>query len=125
MAVDTYLIDVKDVPAGKAVRVNVDGTCCVACNDNGSFHVADCICPHAGGPLDGADVADGCVTCPVHYWPWDLKTGLTDPNMPELRLKLYACEVRSGRLFANLSQPLPFSFPPTVPPQSPARREQA
>jgi hypothetical protein len=33
------------------------------------------VCPHLGGPLDQAAVADGCVTCPWHGYRFDLRTG--------------------------------------------------
>jgi nitrite reductase/ring-hydroxylating ferredoxin subunit len=32
-------------------------------------------CPHLEGPLFQGSVADGCVTCPWHYWRFDLRTG--------------------------------------------------
>ncbi len=99
----TPLIAASDVPTGKAVRVSVAGNCYVVCNDAGKYYVADCVCPHAGGPLGGADVCDGCVVCPVHHWPWDLTTGLTDPAFPQMRLPTYPCEVRSGTVFAVIA----------------------
>jgi nitrite reductase/ring-hydroxylating ferredoxin subunit len=104
------LIAASEVPAGKAVRVQAHGRWYVACNDNGAYYVADMVCPHAGGPLAGADVSDGCVVCPVHYWPWNLQTGLTDENLPELRLPVYPCELREGTLYADLpSDPPPLA----------------
>lgn len=101
------LIRADEVPAGKAVRVQALGNCYVVCNDNGSFHVADCVCPHAGGPLGGADVRDGMIVCPIHHWPWDLKTGLTNANYPDMQLKIYTCELRNGTVFAAISPPSP------------------
>jgi nitrite reductase (NADH) small subunit len=32
-------------------------------------------CPHMGGPLADGIVADRCVTCPLHGWRFDLRTG--------------------------------------------------
>jgi len=32
-------------------------------------------CPHRGGPLESADVLDGCVVCPWHGYRFDLVTG--------------------------------------------------
>ncbi|MBI4579491.1 MAG: Rieske 2Fe-2S domain-containing protein [Planctomycetes bacterium] len=90
------------VPVGKPVRVQVNDRCCIVCNDDGSFHVTDGVCPHAGGPLGEGEVRDGCVVCPVHYWPWDLKTGLTDENMPDFRLRVYPCELRDGTVYAAI-----------------------
>ena len=45
------------------------------------FHTADgfralaATCPHRGGPLGDGLVADSCVTCPLHGWRFDLRTG--------------------------------------------------
>jgi len=33
------------------------------------------VCPHLGGPLDGAPVEDGCIRCPWHGYRFDLRTG--------------------------------------------------
>jgi nitrite reductase (NADH) small subunit len=32
-------------------------------------------CPHRGGPLADGLVADACVTCPLHGWRFDVRTG--------------------------------------------------
>ncbi len=97
------LIAAAEVPAGKSVMIGVAGRHFVVSNDQGRYHVTDCACPHAGGPLGGADVRDGCIICPVHHWPWDLRTGLTDPNFPELHLRVYPCELRDGLVYADIS----------------------
>jgi nitrite reductase/ring-hydroxylating ferredoxin subunit len=102
-----YLIDADRVPVGEARPAKADGRWFAVCNDNGSFHVADVECPHEGGPMGRGDVKDGCLICPVHHWPWDLTTGMTDENLPHLRLARYRCEVRDGKVYADLSAPLP------------------
>jgi phenylpropionate dioxygenase-like ring-hydroxylating dioxygenase large terminal subunit len=43
------------------------------------------VCPHFGGPLDGAPVEDDCVTCPWHGYRFDLRTGRTSRS-PDLQL---------------------------------------
>lgn len=106
-----YVIDVEQVPAGRAVAAEVAGRWYAVCNDGGTFHVVDFHCPHEGGALAGGEVHDGCIVCPVHHWPWDLRTGLTDPHMPYLRLKRYRCEVRDGRVYADLTAPIPPDLP--------------
>lgn len=42
-------------------------------------------CPHWLGPLDGAPVNDGCVTCPWHGYRFDVRTGSSVDGRP-LRL---------------------------------------
>lgn len=100
-----YAIDAAHVPVGQAVRVQVDDLWIAVSNDNGTFFATDEICPHAGGHLGGGDVCDGCVVCPVHHWPWDLNTGLTDPNMPYLFIKRYPCEIRDGKVYVDIDSP--------------------
>lgn len=101
------LLDVNAVPQGEARPAQVDGKWYAVSNDGGTFHVTDIHCPHEHGPLGRAEVRDGCLICPVHHWPWNLKTGLTADNMPCLRLNRYPCEVRDGKVWADVSTPLP------------------
>jgi nitrite reductase (NADH) small subunit len=41
----------------------------------GELHVTDGACPHNGGPLAEGLVRDGCVTCPWHWYSYELATG--------------------------------------------------
>lgn len=107
-----FAIDADRVPAGQARPARIGDAWYAVVNDNGTFHVTDIHCPHADGPLGRGEVRDGCLICPVHYWPWDLQTGLSDASLPHLRLNRYRCEVRDGKVHADVSQPLPPSDDP-------------
>jgi nitrite reductase [NAD(P)H] small subunit len=39
------------------------------------FHALAAACPHRGGPLADGIVTGSCVTCPLHNWRFDLRTG--------------------------------------------------
>ena len=54
------------MPSGRGVAV-------FRCADG--WAALDARCPHAGGPLADGIVADGCVTCPLHDWRFDLASG--------------------------------------------------
>ena len=45
------------------------------CVDGEAFHVTDGACPHNGGPLAEGLVRDGVVTCPWHWYSYELATG--------------------------------------------------
>jgi len=102
-----YAADAVDVPPGRAARVFVGGVWLAICNDGGRFVAVDDSCPHEGGSLGRGHVADGCVVCSVHHWPFDLTTGLTDPNLPLVRLKFFPCEVREGKVYVDPDNPIP------------------
>lgn len=56
----------------------------------------DHACPHQGGPLQDGIVADTCVTCPLHGWRFDLRTGARLGG--DERLVTYAVRERDGML---------------------------
>jgi nitrite reductase (NADH) small subunit len=42
---------------------------------DGKLHVTDGACPHNGGPLAEGLVREGVVTCPWHWYSYELATG--------------------------------------------------
>ena len=102
-----YALDAEQVSPGSATPVEIDGRWYAVCNEGGRFYACDNLCPHAGGPLGRGEIDDGRVICPIHHWPWDLKPGLTDPDMPWMRLKLYRCKLREGKVYVDVSAPIP------------------
>ncbi|HXB47164.1 MAG TPA: Rieske (2Fe-2S) protein [Streptosporangiaceae bacterium] len=68
---------------------------------DGEFQVTDAGCPHNGGPLADGVVRDGAVTCPWHWYCFDLRTG--DCRSPVgYQLRKYPVRSRDGRMFAEL-----------------------
>jgi nitrite reductase/ring-hydroxylating ferredoxin subunit len=102
-----YAIDAEKVLPGRATRVQVENKHLVICNQDGEFFAADESCPHKGASLAGGKVEHGCVMCPLHQWPWDLETGLTDRNRPHYHLLRYPCKEEDGKIYVDLSRPIP------------------
>jgi len=69
------LIDIVSVPPGNSAEVVADGKIFAVFNVDGTFHVIDGICPHAGGPLGKGKLQGNTVTCPWHGWQFDVSTG--------------------------------------------------
>ena len=72
---------------------------------SGDLVVTDGACPHNGGPLAEGLVRDGVVTCPWHWYSYELATGRcrTAAQRPLAR---YPVEHVGGRLHARL-RPVP------------------
>jgi nitrite reductase/ring-hydroxylating ferredoxin subunit len=70
-------------------------------NSGGELQVTDARCPHNGGPLADGVVRDGTVTCPWHWYCFDLRTGECR-TAASYRLRKYPVLSRDGRLFAEL-----------------------
>ena len=65
----------EDIPLYEGRRVTVGGRRIAVFRLDDRFVAVDADCPHAGGPLADGIVADACVTCPLHGWRFDLRTG--------------------------------------------------
>lgn len=79
-------LDAAALPPGKGETVELAGQRIAVFNVGGQFYALDDDCPHRGGPLGSGWVdADACqVTCPLHGWAFDLRTGagVTTPARP-------------------------------------------
>jgi len=71
----------KDLPAGSAIAVDVNGKKIAIFNVKGQYYAIDDTCTHAGGSLSEGDVAETVVTCPWHGATFDITNGevLGDP----------------------------------------------
>lgn len=65
----------EDVPLLEGRSVAVGDRRIAVFNTAQGFHALDAVCPHRGGPLADGLVADSCVTCPLHGWRFDLRSG--------------------------------------------------
>ena len=61
------------------------------------FRACQNVCPHAGGSLGEGTVEGETVTCPLHGWQFDLKTGAC-LNEPGNSVKIYPVEVKAEKV---------------------------
>ncbi len=64
-----------DLPPGSARVVEVEERRVAVFNVGGALRAIDDRCAHKGGSLAEGMVRDGVVTCPLHWWRYDLETG--------------------------------------------------
>ena len=67
----------------------------------GEVCAIDGICPHVGGPLGEGFVEGGTVSCPLHGWPFDLRTGQCTTN-PRAKVDCFEIKVDAGEVFVRL-----------------------
>lgn len=68
-----------DVPPGCMKVVQIDADTPIALyNVGGEVFATFAYCPHEGGPLAGGTLAGYFVTCPLHQWTFDVRTGVGD-----------------------------------------------
>jgi NAD(P)H-dependent nitrite reductase small subunit len=89
---------VEDVPPGTGRIVRIDDTAIALFNIGGTFYAMDNTCPHQGGPLGEGWLKGSVVTCPWHFWQFDVRTGAA-PEFPEMNVPRFPVKVEAGEIF--------------------------
>jgi len=99
----TVLCEVSQVPDSEQAGhyVTIGNRSLAIFRHEGIWQVIDDTCPHAGASLSAGYVAEGCVFCPWHAWPFDLKTGVC-PDNEQIAVHHYPVRERAGQLEAVL-----------------------
>jgi nitrite reductase/ring-hydroxylating ferredoxin subunit len=95
-------------PVGRVVGSSDEGDhrICVVMRPGGEFVAMLDRCPHRDIPLSRGLVKDGMLTCPGHFWRFDLTTGERS-DLPEMRATLYPTRVTDGWVEVSLPPPAP------------------
>jgi len=69
----------------------------------GEFFALSNTCPHAGGYLNYGPLDGYLIECPLHYWPFDLRTGeLIGIFEEDARLNTYPVIIEGDEVFVEL-----------------------
>jgi nitrite reductase/ring-hydroxylating ferredoxin subunit len=68
-------LDVGDLPEGQLVKARLGIQNLVLVRQGDTIHALHEQCAHAGGPLSGGRIVDGCIECPWHQSRFELATG--------------------------------------------------
>ncbi len=86
---------------GEARATIVDGRPIAVWRVDGALRAYSGACLHRGGPLAEGYVRDGIVTCPLHWWRYDLRTG-TLLDAAGTRLAAYPVAEVGGRIVVEV-----------------------
>ena len=76
---------------GRAV-VLVEGERVALVKVEGEVYAIQDTCPHRGGPLSEGDLEGHVLHCPLHAWPFDVRSGLC-PIIRGARIRTYPVRV--------------------------------
>ena len=83
---------VSDIPPGQGRVVVVQGRPIALFNLDGSLYALSNVCLHRGGPIGEGELDGTVVTCPLHGWEYDVRTGSNTIN-PAARLPTFPVRI--------------------------------
>lgn len=93
---------VADVVRGSTHRVVVDGLEILLCNVGGRIYAIEDMCTHEGTPLDGGQLEDVRITCPLHGAVFDVTTGAVLALPAIVPLRTFPVEIENGEVYVVL-----------------------
>lgn len=95
-----------EFPFGRKKMIVTELENILVVNVGGEFYAVSNTCPHAGGYLNYGLLDGYILECPLHYWPFDLRTGCL-VDMPEAyeedRLNTYPVIIENDEIFVELT----------------------
>ncbi len=103
----TYAVaNIDEVKEARGKRVVVDGEEIVLFKVDGKICAISNLCPHQKfQKLHEGMFENGIVTCPMHGWAYDVRTGISTNASPEGaggRVKVFETEVKNGKVLINI-----------------------
>ena len=91
---------VDEIPEGTGKAVEVSGRPVALFNVGGQFHALDGLCPHQGGLLGEGYLKGTVVTCPLHFWQFDVVKGHA-PDLPEACIEKFSVKIVDGQVLVE------------------------
>jgi len=89
-----------EIQPGKCKTLDVAGTPVALFNVDGSYFAIHNTCLHRQGPLGEGQLSGNVVTCPLHGWQYDVKTGQAVQN-PSMVVAKFAVKVEGEDVFVS------------------------
>ena len=80
------------LPPGRMLYADVDGLPIALANVGGAIYAFGDSCRHEGGSLSSGVLREDVVTCPLHGWAYNVRSGKS--VIPPVGLRLSVYEVR-------------------------------
>jgi nitrite reductase/ring-hydroxylating ferredoxin subunit len=90
-----------DLPVNGGLALTVAGRAVALFEVDGEPVAYDGRCRHKDGPIGDGFVRGGIVTCPLHWWRYELRTGELVGN-PSVRLDRYPVDVDDGIVYVTV-----------------------
>jgi len=101
--VKTKVLDVAALPLLTPTLVTVDGEDVVLYRRGSEIFALGNECPHQGGNLCDGWIEGDILSCPLHGWEFDLRTGVC-MTIPGERASHYAVSVDQGAIYLERAE---------------------
>jgi nitrite reductase/ring-hydroxylating ferredoxin subunit len=93
---------VDQIRIGQMLYIDVEGLPVALANVGGTIYAFSDSCRHAGGSLSSGVLRDDVVTCPLHGWAFNVRTGKSVIPPVGLRVPTFQTHVEGNEVFVTI-----------------------
>lgn len=97
-----FLMDADSLEEEEPQEVVIDNQIILVAKVDGVAYAVDGICSHAYAELVDGDLDGHCLTCPLHFACFDIRTGAAVEGPTDAPLKTYEVKEENGQLWIKL-----------------------
>ena len=83
-----------ELPLGAHTRVDLGGQPILLCHLQDGFHAVHDVCLHRGASLAAGPLEDGRITCHLHFWSFDVRSGACI-QVPSIQLRVFPVKIEA------------------------------
>jgi nitrite reductase/ring-hydroxylating ferredoxin subunit len=91
------------LPPGSRKLLRTDLEVILVLNIDGVIHAISNICPHSGGYMQYGPLEGHVLECPLHYWPFDVRTGelvgMNQDSLLDEGLEIYPVQIQDDQIY--------------------------
>ena len=91
-----------EIPSGRGLCVRVGNLEIGLYRVDGEIYAMENTCPHAGSPLHEGELDGPVITCPLHFWQFDVRTGCRPEDADGWPIPCFAVNVVDGDVWIEL-----------------------
>lgn len=96
-------LSTKTVQPNTPYSLKIKGEAIIVTRIDGEIYAFSADCPHAAADLNDGTLHRGRITCPLHGWKFDIRTGRTLwPEDETCRLKRFDVKLTAGKVKIKL-----------------------
>ena len=90
-----------EIAAGKGKAFKIDEKQIAIFNQDG-YHALDDLCVHQDGSIAPGKLDGDIVESPLHFWHYNIKTGVLKDYIKDVKLQTYSVQVKDDGIYVDI-----------------------
>ncbi|MBS3168128.1 Rieske (2Fe-2S) protein [Candidatus Woesearchaeota archaeon] len=91
----------EELRESKRKKIEIEGQSILLIYRGGEVFAINSVCPHAGGPLEEGEINQDDISCPWHFYTFNIRDG-SCLNSPSCRIRKYNIKLEGEKVLIKI-----------------------